>query len=111
MYMSDFERLKFIVEELNLLLTNSKLTPKTPVKKLKNDIINYLINIDPHLQGLERSQTSNTEFETKNWLCSFPYNCIECDKEIYRKEVNLKDVVCNDCNEKNHNIKRIELFY
>jgi len=109
--MSDFERLKFIVEDLNLLLINNKLTPKTPVKKLKNDIINYLIKLDPSLQGLERSQTSNTEFEAQNWLCSFPYNCIKCGKEIYRKEVNLGDVVCNNCNEENHKIKRIELFY
>ena len=109
--MSEFERLKFILEELNLILQNPKLTPKTPIKELKNNIINYLIQIDPSLQDLHYSKTSNTEFKTENWLCSFPYNCTECGKELFRKEVNLDYVVCNDCNKKNHDKKRIELFY
>ena len=109
--MSDFERIKFILEELNLLLQNPKLTPKTPIKELKNDIINYLIQIDPSLQDLHYSKTRNTEFETENWLCNFPYYCVECGKEFYRKELNLINTICNDCNKKKHNYNKIKLFY
>ena len=107
--MSEFERLKFVVQELDYLVGRYNVSPVKPFRVLKDNIINFLRmnNIE---YGLDFPKIEDKECNKITAWHKYLYNCSDCGDEIYRVETKMYFPICNKCNLIRHNEKRIELF-
>jgi ribosomal protein L37E len=106
--MSEIDRLKYIVQELDSLCCYTK--PVKPLREIRNTIIDYLRDLDINY-GLDFEEIVQDEWINPNSHNTNHYNCDECGKDIYKVETKIFDPMCNVCRIKKHNQNRLNLFY
>ena len=107
--MSEFERLKFVVQELDYLVSRYNVSPVKPFRVLKDNIINFLI-INDIDYGLDFPKIQESECNKVTAWHKNLFYCSDCGDETYSVELRTYYPICNKCSLIRHNKKRIELF-
>jgi len=106
--MSENDRLKYIVQELDMLC--SRTSPVKPIRQLRDSIIDYLRDNDIYY-GLDFEHIIEDEWTNPNSYNTNHYNCDECKKDLYKVETKIFYPLCNECRMKKHKQNRLDLFY
>ena len=106
--MSEIDRLKYIVQELDKLCLGS--SPVKPIRELRNTLIDYLRDEEINY-GLDFDIINQSEWYNSRSHNTFHYNCDDCKKDIYKVEVKIFEPLCNECRLKRHKQNRLNLFY